>query len=79
MITNRADCGAARFAAEKMLPLHHFAGDFRSPDVDRACLTALRAGAVDLVVPAGFLRPVGPAVLAAFGPRVTMSKPWRPE
>jgi phosphoribosylglycinamide formyltransferase 1 len=72
VISNNSGAGALeRARAVGVAALHLSSGTHPDPDaLDRAMLDALRAHGVELVVCAGYMRRVGPRVLAAYRRRV---------
>ena len=72
VISNNADAPALAHAREAGVPALHLSQSKLGPeaDIDRAIADALAGGGVDLVVLSGYLRKLGPAVLARFRGRI---------
>ncbi|MCX4749517.1 phosphoribosylglycinamide formyltransferase [Kitasatospora sp. NBC_01287] len=72
VISNNSGSGALAHAAELGIGQAHLSGRTHpeADELDRAMLELLRAHGVDLVVTAGYLKKVGPAVLDACAGRV---------
>ncbi|MFI5529341.1 phosphoribosylglycinamide formyltransferase [Kitasatospora sp. NPDC051853] len=77
VVSNNSGSGALAHARELGIPALHLSGRTHpDPDaLDRALLDALLHHGVDLVVTAGYLRRVGPAVLAAYAGRIVNVHP----
>ncbi len=72
LISNNADSGAMARAQQARLPAIHLSGRTH-PDVvtlDAAILAALCAHEVNLVILAGYMRPLGPQVLSRYVHRI---------
>ena len=72
VISNNADAPALEHARGSGVPALHLSQSKLGPgaDVDRAIADALAGAGVDLVVLSGYLRKLGPAVLARFRGRI---------
>ncbi|MBL8642296.1 MAG: phosphoribosylglycinamide formyltransferase [Rhodospirillaceae bacterium] len=72
LISNNKDCGAIAWADLQGLPWQHLsATKLGSEDaLDAALAAALTAAKVDLIVLAGYMRKLGPKILAAFPKRI---------
>jgi len=70
IITNNSACGCAQWAREQDLPVAAFERTFAGEATDEQCLEILRKHKIDLIILGGFLRKVGPRVLAAFAGRI---------
>lgn len=70
LLTNNPDCGAENWASENEVPVAHIEGKPEDELADERCLTLLRQAGVDLIVLSGFLRKLGPRVLAEFSPNI---------
>ncbi len=79
IISNNSNSGALRRAQEHGIPGLHLSRKTQGDDdgVDRAMLTTLASAKVDLVVLAGYMRPVGPKVLEHFKGRIINCHPAR--
>jgi len=77
LISNNSDCGAGRRAEAAGAPFVHLSRRTHpDPDeLDRAMLDALRRHEAQWVALAGFMRPVGPRVIAAYPGRVLNTHP----
>jgi phosphoribosylglycinamide formyltransferase-1 len=77
LVTNNADCGAARMAGEAGLPARILnSRTHPDPDhLDRAICGALEEAGCDWVVLAGFMKRVGPRVLGRFKDRIVNIHP----
>jgi phosphoribosylglycinamide formyltransferase-1 len=72
VICNNGGSGALAHAREQGIAHAHLSG-VTHPDparLDRAMLEVLRENAVDLVVTAGYMKKIGPAVLGAYAGRI---------
>ncbi|MCX4745524.1 formyltransferase family protein [Kitasatospora sp. NBC_01287] len=77
VISNNSGSGALAHARELGIAGLHLSGRTH-PDpaeLDRALLAALRAGAADLVVTAGYLKRIGPAALRGYAGRIVNVHP----
>src|SRR5215472_11098603 len=72
VISNNADSPALAHAREAGVPALHLSQSKLGPegDIDRAIADTLASAGVDLVVLSGYLRKLGPAVLARFRGRI---------
>ncbi|MFJ8045623.1 phosphoribosylglycinamide formyltransferase [Kitasatospora sp. NPDC096147] len=77
VVSNNSGSGALAHARELGVPALHLSGRTHpEPELlDRALLDALRRHGADLVVTAGYLRRIGPAVLDAYRGRVVNVHP----
>jgi phosphoribosylglycinamide formyltransferase-1 len=69
VIGNNADAPALAFARESGIPAHHISRR-QTDDPDAAMAEALAASGVELVVLSGYMRKLGPAVLARYPRRI---------
>src|SRR5215472_2645550 len=72
VISNNANAPALAYARDAGVPALHLSQSKLGPegDVDRAIAAALAGAGVDLVVLSGYLRKLGPAVLAHYRGRI---------
>ena len=72
VISNNANAPALAYARDAGVPALHLSQSKLGPegDIDRAIAAALAGAGVDLVVLSGYLRKLGPAVLARFRGRI---------
>lgn len=72
LICNNANAGAMQRASNLNIPAQHISRQTHPTETDRdlAIRNALRAAAVDLVVLAGYMKKIGPAVLDQFNNRI---------
>jgi phosphoribosylglycinamide formyltransferase 1 len=77
VISNNAGSGALRRAARSQVDFLHLSGAThpQEPELDRAILEALRAHHIDLVLLAGYMKRLGPTVLAAYRGRILNTHP----
>lgn len=68
VVSNRADCHAIAWAGETGIDTLIIDSDQASSD--RLCLEALKTRNIDLVLLTGYLRKIGPEVLAAYDRRI---------
>jgi phosphoribosylglycinamide formyltransferase-1 len=69
-VSNRASAPALAFARAQGIPAHHIPTLPDPAPGDEQLASLLAAAGVDLVVLSGYLRKLGPKVLAAFGGRI---------
>ena len=70
LITNNPGCGAERWAVQAGIPVAYTEGNPDEASVDKRCRDLLLGAGVDLIVLSGFLRRLGPLVLAEFSPNI---------
>lgn len=72
LISNKADSPAMKWAMANAIPARHISRKTHPDESarDAAVLGALAAARADLIVLSGYLRKVGPQVLAAYAPRI---------
>ncbi len=72
VISNNKDSIALRFAAEhKIIAKHLSSATHKDPDsLDRAILQALQENKVDLVLLVGYMKLIGPKIIAAYKNRI---------
>lgn len=78
VICNNAGAPALDRAAREGIPAYHLCAGRRCPDeaaLDREILATLRRHAADLIVLAGYMKKIGPAVLAAYRGRIVNIHP----
>ncbi|MCG3202199.1 MAG: Phosphoribosylglycinamide formyltransferase [Gammaproteobacteria bacterium] len=77
VMSNNRDSGALRRARDRGIPAAHLSGTTHPApdDLDRAMLDVLVGADVELIVLAGFLKKIGPRVLAAFEGRIINTHP----
>jgi phosphoribosylglycinamide formyltransferase 1 len=77
VISNNAGSGALRRAARAQVDALHLSGAThpQASELDRAILEALRAHHTDLVLLAGYMKRLGPRVLAAYRGRILNTHP----
>jgi phosphoribosylglycinamide formyltransferase 1 len=77
VISNNEDAGALERAAAAGIPTRHLSRRThpREDELDGALLAAVRDVAATHVLLAGYMRPLGPAMLAAYGGRIYNTHP----
>ncbi len=75
LITNKPTCAAVEWAKRLDIPIAAFGNEFEADPIDQDCLAVLRSQDIDLIVLSGFLRMIGPRVLAAYEGRILNSHP----
>ena len=77
VISNNSGSGALRRARREGIPSYHLSGltHHADEDLDSAILSVLESHAVDLVALAGYMKKVGPSVLARYDRRILNTHP----
>jgi phosphoribosylglycinamide formyltransferase-1 len=72
LLSNNKDCGAIAWASLQDLPYQHLSATKVGSEeaLDAAMTDALKAAGVDLIVLAGYMRKLGPKILAAYPKRI---------
>ena len=72
LISNNAECGAIRWARDNKIPVAHISKKTAGNDAlaDSAITKKLQEAKVDYVVLTGYMRKIGPRVLAAYKKRI---------
>ena len=72
VISNNSDSGAAQRARQAGLPFHHISGKTHPGpgEADAAITQALREAGAQLIVLAGYMKPLGPRLLQAYRGRL---------
>jgi formyltetrahydrofolate-dependent phosphoribosylglycinamide formyltransferase len=75
IVTNNDACGGAQWAREQGFPVAGFGRSFTGDTIDADCLEVLQEHRIDLIILGGFLRQIGPRVLAAFDGQIVNIHP----